>query len=59
MAPFLLDKLIRKVTQLMELQDGIFKMEYMKDSVFKEKKKDLEDFCIVMAHFIKDTGFKT
>ena len=43
----------------MELQDGILKMEYMKDSVFKEKKKGLEDFCIVMAHFIKDIGFKT
>jgi len=43
----------------MELLDGIFKMEYMKDNVSKEKKKDLEDFYIMMAHFIKDTGFKT
>ena len=59
MDPFLLAKLIRKVTQLMELQDGTLKMEYMKDSVSKEKKKDLEDFCTLMAHFMKDTGFKT
>ena len=43
----------------MELLDGILKMEYMKDSVSKEKKKGLEDFYIVMAHFIKGNGFKT
>jgi len=43
----------------MELLDGILKMEYMKDSVFKEKKKGLEDFYIMMAHFIKVNGFKT
>ena len=31
----------------------------MKDSVSKEKYKDLEDFCTAMARFIKDNGFKT
>ena len=43
----------------MESQFGILKMEYIKVSVSKEKKKDLEEFYTQMAHFIKDTGFKT
>ena len=59
MAPFLLAKLIKIVNLLMESQIGILKMEYIKVSVSKEKKKDLEEFYTLMAHFIMETGFKT
>ena len=59
MARFHLDKLIRKVTQNKELQDGIFmKQEFMRDNVSKEEKKDLEDFYTAMERFIKDTGIQ-
>jgi hypothetical protein len=50
--------LIRKENFHKELQDGIFKMEYMKECVSKVECKDLEDFYTAMALSIKDTGFK-
>ena len=59
MAHFILIKLIRKVAQLKELQDGFIIMAYMMDFVSKEKNKDLEDLYLMMANFIKDTGLMT
>ncbi len=59
MAPIHMGKLIRKVIQHKGLLDGIINMGYMKDNAWKEKKKVMEDYYLLMVVFIKDIGNKT